>query len=69
MPTNNHGGQRKGSGRPPTGKPRKVKASISLDPDLLARIDAEGANRSATIEAALLEKFPILNDADRLCQT
>jgi hypothetical protein len=52
MPTNNHGGARKGAGRPPSGKPRKVKIAISLDPALLAHADATG-NRSAYIETLI----------------
>ncbi len=49
---NNHGGQRKGAGRPPTGRPRKVKTSITLAPALLAHAEKTG-NRSAYIEALI----------------
>jgi hypothetical protein len=55
MPTNNHGGARKGAGRPPSGKPRKVKIAITLASDLLSAIDRlaeeRHATRSAVIEA------------------
>lgn len=52
MPRNSHGGPRKGAGRPSTGRPRKVKTSISLDAALLAHADATG-NRSAYIETLI----------------
>ena len=55
--TPDHGGQRKGAGRPITGKPRRVKLAITLDPAVLAYVDsvaaARGESRSAALEAML----------------
>ena len=57
MPNATHGGQRKGAGRPVTGKPRRVKLAITLDPETLAYVDSVAASRnesrSATLEAML----------------
>lgn len=48
---------RKGPGRPPTGKPRRVKLAITLDPELLVYIDRIAVlrkeSRSMTLEAML----------------
>lgn len=66
---NNHGGPRKGAGRPPTGKPWRVRVTLTLLPDLIARIDAAAevasVKRSALIETVLLEKFSANSDARR----
>ncbi len=57
MPQNDHGGQRNKRGRPPTGKPRRIKLSITLAPEVLANVDAaaaeHGITRSEEIERRL----------------
>ena len=67
-PRSKHGGRREGAGRPPTGKPRRVKIAITLDPDLLAEVDAaakqRGESRSAVIESAVRNEFTKETPAD-----
>jgi hypothetical protein len=50
-----HGGPRKGAGRPPSGRPRKVKTSLTIAPDLLADVEAEAA-RGGISRSELLEE-------------
>lgn len=53
MPKSNHGGRREGAGRPPTGQPRKVVVSATLDADLVESLDAWAKQRSISRSAAL----------------
>ena len=61
-PTTDHGGQRKGAGRPITGKPRRIKLAITLDPAVLAYVDSvaerSGCSRSAALEAMARHCWP-----------
>jgi predicted HicB family RNase H-like nuclease len=54
---NPHGGPRPGAGRPPTGKPRKIKMSIAIDPELVQWAEDEaargGTSRNNVIEEAI----------------
>jgi hypothetical protein len=47
-----HGGRRKGAGRKPTGKPRKVTLAVRVAVEVREYLDGTG-NRSATVEAAV----------------
>lgn len=58
--SNKHGGARDGAGKPRRGKERRMTISITIDPDVLMRLDkaTEGSSRSALIEVALLAYLP-----------
>lgn len=57
MTRSNHGGARKGAGRPRAGVAPKVKTSAAIDPQLLQEVAEKaqrlGLSRNAAIEEAL----------------
>jgi metal-responsive CopG/Arc/MetJ family transcriptional regulator len=54
---------RRGAGRPPTGRPRKVRTSITIDAALLQWTEEEaerrGASRSSVVEEAVREALRV----------
>jgi metal-responsive CopG/Arc/MetJ family transcriptional regulator len=47
------GGKREGAGRPKKEGPRKVRVTVTLEPDVVTELDALDGNRSSHVERAV----------------